>query len=637
MTELRVAWKITVMLAWLSKKGTPLLFAFALLVRVAFVLTLEDRYYYFDTVHYDKAAKAIIAGEGFGEGYEFSQFFQKEYALPPLYPMFLAAVYFFFGPSFLAVRLVEAILGAWLCVLIYKIALRLFNQTPALLAGYFSAIFPHLVFLTGLLYVENIFTLLLALGIWYCLRWQEERKLSLIALASLMFGLACLGRPVVFAFYPFLALWTMFVCKGELKQKFIATATVVLVTILTLTPWTVRNYLIFGKITPVSAAAEKYLGESEEFLDEKIVESLPVAGDELTVATSSDSSGHHFDFYYNGAYDGRLTDSTKAFGNGAAQYAGVMLRAGLPNSIAEFAVFEKKSSEGAHSHPLAVTAQVPASNGATTLAQRDNFEREQLGPRWQAPPEFLIKANALHNAATDDSWDHLAIFRAATRADSIALKWGEQAEARGVKEGGIALRLDRAESIANGYLAWRQPTGRLLLFTIENGKAGRGVAMAMGNTGESVRAKLRASINAEAVQEQSFFDNLLALLTKDSKAFFTRYAGELIHFWSPRPDRFYSQNEFTASWPVLLSAAAFTPVLIFFCAGLFFLKSRWREASLLLFMILSTALIYSFFQTKVRYRMPVEPYMIIIAAHAAFELARKLGFGRATASPSTTA
>ncbi len=619
------------------KNKLALLFSFALVVRVAFVLTLEDRYYYFDTVHYDKAAKAIIAGEGFGEGYEFSQFFQKEYALPPLYPMFLAAVYFFFGPNFLAVRIVEALLGAWLCVLIYKIALRLFNQTTALLAGYFSALFPHLVFLAGLLYVENVFTLLLALGVWYCLRWQKERRLGLIITASFMFGLACLGRPVVFAFYPFLALWTMFICQGELKQKFIATAAVVLTTVLTLTPWTVRNYLIFGKITPVSAAAEKYLGESEEFLDEKIVESLPVAGDELLVVTSSDANGHHFDFYYNGEYDGRLSDSTKSFGNGEAQFAGVMLRAGLPNSIAEFAAFEKKSSEGKPSHPLTMTAQESSSNGTSALVQRDNFSRAHLGPRWQAPPEFLIKANALHNAATDNSWDHLAIYREVARADSIALRWSNDAQARGVKEGGLALRLDRAENNANGYLAWRQPTGRILLYTIENGKTARSIAMTMGKTGESVRAKLQASINAEAVQEQSFFDNLRALLTKDSKAFFTRYAGELLHFWSPMPDRFYSQNEFTASWSVLLSAAVFTPVLVLFFIGLFLLNGRWREASLLLFMILSTVLIYSFFQTKVRYRMPVEPYMIMIAAHAALQLARKLGFVRATASPSTTA
>ena len=69
-------------------------------------------------MHYDKAAKALIAGRGFGEGYEFSQFFRKEYALTPLYPIFLAAIYLVFGPSFLAVRIIESILGALLSLLI---------------------------------------------------------------------------------------------------------------------------------------------------------------------------------------------------------------------------------------------------------------------------------------------------------------------------------------------------------------------------------------------------------------------------------------------------------------------------------------------------------------------------------------
>ena len=77
---------------WFTKNKLVVLFALALAARLAFVLTLEDRYYYFDTVHYDKAAKALIAGRGFGEGYEFSQFFRKEYALTPLYPIFLAAI-----------------------------------------------------------------------------------------------------------------------------------------------------------------------------------------------------------------------------------------------------------------------------------------------------------------------------------------------------------------------------------------------------------------------------------------------------------------------------------------------------------------------------------------------------------------
>ncbi len=607
---------------WCTKNKLILLFALALCARVAFVLTLENRYYYFDTVHYDKAAKAIIAGQGFGEGYEFSQFFRKEYALTPLYPIFLAAIYFVCGPSFLAVRIVESILGAVLCLLIYRIGKRVFNEAVGLSAGYFSALFPHLIFLCGLLYVENLFAFLLALGIWFCLRWYDDRRNSQIVLASLMFGLACLGRPVLFAFYPFLALWMIFVAGGARRQKVTATVVAALITVLTLAPWTVRNYLIFGKITPVSAAAEKYLGESEEFLDQEIVDSLPVAGDELQVSTTSDSAGHHFDFYYNGEFDGRLSDTLKTFGNGEQLYAGLMLRANLPNEVGDFRIFARPGGDHQH-HDPAGSNNGAASNGTTGLLFHDDFEREQLGAPWQAAAAFQIRAGALQNVAHDGSWKHLAICRQVASADRVALRWGHQAQAQGVKEGGLALRLDRAGQEANGYLAWRQPAGKLLLFTIENGAPGKQVAATMGKAGERLRAKLQASINAEAVQKQSFVENLRALVLKDPQAFFTRYLDEFLHFWKPMPDRFYSQNEFTVSGTVLLSAIAFTPVLVLFVIGLLFIKPRWRETSLLLFMILSTALIYSFFMTKARYRMPVEPYMIIIAAQAGYALVQR--------------
>ncbi len=607
--------------AWLSKNRFALLFVLALLVRVAFVLTLENRYYYFDTVHYDKAAKALIAGQGFGEGYEFSQFFRKEYALTPLYPLFLAAIYFIFGPDFLAVRLVESLLGALLCLLVYKIGKRVFNETTGWCAGYLAAVFPHLIFLCGLLYVENLFTLLLALGIWYCLRWYDERRSGHVMLASLMFGLACLGRPVVFAFYPFLALWMLFIARGEWRTKVFATAWCVGVTVCTLAPWTIRNYLIFGKITPVSAAAEKYLGESEELLDQKIAEDIPVAGDELKVVTTSDATGHHFDFYYNGEFDGRLSDSLKTFGNGEGMYAGIMLRGNLPNEVSAFAISAGPHEESNHH---AVAAGKPASNGLSYSLFHDDIDRELLGGAGQAPAEFRIKDGALQNAAQDDSWQHLAICQEARNARGAALRWGTHAQARGVREGGLALRLDRANLGANGYLAWRQPVGKLLLFTIENGAPTEQVAAMMGKTSVRMRAKLQASIHAEAVQNQSFFDNARALFLKDPKAVVGRYLSEFVHFWKLLPDRFYSQNEFSTSKSALVSAAVFAPVLMLFVIGLFFLEERWREASLLLFMVLSTALIYSFFMTKTRYRMPVEPYMIIIAAHVALMGLKKL-------------
>ncbi len=65
-------------------------------------------------------------------------------------------------------------------------------------------------------------------------------------------------------------------------------------------------------------------------------QSAPRAGDVMRVVTSSSPSGHHFDLYINGRYDGRVTDADKQKGNSANKYAGIMLKGGFNTSIDNF-------------------------------------------------------------------------------------------------------------------------------------------------------------------------------------------------------------------------------------------------------------------------------------------------------------
>lgn len=62
----------------------------------------------------------------------------------------------------------------------------------------------------------------------------------------------------------------------------------------------------------------------------------PRAGDVMRVLVSTSPSGHHFDLYINGRYDGRVTDTAKEKGNSANKYAGVMLKGGYNTSIDNF-------------------------------------------------------------------------------------------------------------------------------------------------------------------------------------------------------------------------------------------------------------------------------------------------------------
>ena len=95
----------------LIRKRYLLVFAVALLVRVAYCVIIPqlEGGQLGDTRIYDKLAKAIVSGFGY----------ERDARWPPLYPLFLAGVYMFFGSGFLAVRLIQAFLGALTALLVF--------------------------------------------------------------------------------------------------------------------------------------------------------------------------------------------------------------------------------------------------------------------------------------------------------------------------------------------------------------------------------------------------------------------------------------------------------------------------------------------------------------------------------------
>ncbi len=91
-----------------------------------------------DAVTYDGWATRIANGNWFGAGV----FYQA-----PLYPYFLGVLYTLFGRDFLAVRMVQIVLGASSCVLLARAGRSFFNQTTAgLLAGLLLAVYPTAIF-----------------------------------------------------------------------------------------------------------------------------------------------------------------------------------------------------------------------------------------------------------------------------------------------------------------------------------------------------------------------------------------------------------------------------------------------------------------------------------------------------------
>src|SRR5205085_11123039 len=79
-----------------------------------------------DARGYDEWAQRIAGGDWIGHGV----FYQA-----PLYPYFLGSIYSIAGRSLMLVRVVQAAIGSFSCVLVAQAARRLFSARTGLVAG----------------------------------------------------------------------------------------------------------------------------------------------------------------------------------------------------------------------------------------------------------------------------------------------------------------------------------------------------------------------------------------------------------------------------------------------------------------------------------------------------------------------
>jgi hypothetical protein len=273
--------------AWFTSERTFAwrVFLAALLLRLLPVLLAREMGIGLDDMfQYDMLARSLAAGEGYRwyaeedlklvQAYLPVEFSMEGYDprgvptsfRPPLYPAFLALVYWLTGAGpgrFLAVRLTQALLAALLAPLTWALARRFFPGQPpaARLAAWTVACYPMLVVYPLSLATENLFFVLIYSALLALLTGAETRRMPAFLLAGLLLGLAGLTRSVSLAFSGLAVLWLWFV----LRERKAAALVFLLVSLVTL-PWMVRNSLLHGRPTGVESALgyDLYVGYHPE-------------------------------------------------------------------------------------------------------------------------------------------------------------------------------------------------------------------------------------------------------------------------------------------------------------------------------------------------------------------------------------
>src|SRR5437867_999353 len=177
---------------------------------------------------YDEWAQRIAAGDWIGR----DVFYQA-----PLYPYFLASIYWVAGHSTILVRMVQALIGSCSCVLVTAAARRLFSMRAAVLAGLMLAIYAPAIFFDALLQKSVLDVFFVCLMLWLIAEIQSPAQFLVLGLAV---GALSLTRENAIVFVAVILGWT--VVRFDVK----AAAFFVLGTALVVLPVVVRNSLVGG-------------------------------------------------------------------------------------------------------------------------------------------------------------------------------------------------------------------------------------------------------------------------------------------------------------------------------------------------------------------------------------------------------
>ena len=233
------------------RRTLSLIFFLSLLVRVAFILTQQDGFYFPDSTMDSQTAVKLLSAREFG----------VDFGRAPGYPMFLAAVYLLFGESIFVIRVVESVMGAFLAVIMAQVGRRVGGEMVGALAGIIWAVYPMGIFIAGLVYPTGLAAMLLACGV-YCVlpATGEEPSAKKVFSGGLFLGLAALTVPVALLTIVVIAAWVFYWAR---HSRVLLASLLFLGSAVSLTPWTARNFLVHDRLIPVQANFEQHLRKPE--------------------------------------------------------------------------------------------------------------------------------------------------------------------------------------------------------------------------------------------------------------------------------------------------------------------------------------------------------------------------------------
>ncbi len=228
----------------MGKKYVLLIFFLSLILRICFILTLDNSVDVWGD-WWDELGWKIASGKGYWVENPYFPNGPKFYAWrSPGFPLFLALIYKIFGHSYLAAKIGLAILSSFTVVLIYLLGKILVDEKTGFWASLIYSIYPASIFWTGYLAPVTLEILIMVCFVLFFYMGEKTKNYKFFIISGIFLGFGILTRSLFAVFLPFLFIYILIKQKKNFLKILIP---LFLSYFLVILPWGVRNYKIFHK------------------------------------------------------------------------------------------------------------------------------------------------------------------------------------------------------------------------------------------------------------------------------------------------------------------------------------------------------------------------------------------------------
>jgi 4-amino-4-deoxy-L-arabinose transferase-like glycosyltransferase len=197
-----------------------------------------------------RVGRAIATGHGFSN--PFDGLTGPTAWEPPLYPYVIGGVFRLFGVysnlSAIVLLLINSVFSALTSIPIFLIGRRCFGEKVAVWAAWFWTLFPYVMYwCTRWVWETSLSALLLTTIFWLALDFENRDGIKPWIQFGLLWGIAVLNSPVLASFLPISGLWAWYHRNQKGKPSLGGVVLASAIFLICLTPWTIRNYQVFGK------------------------------------------------------------------------------------------------------------------------------------------------------------------------------------------------------------------------------------------------------------------------------------------------------------------------------------------------------------------------------------------------------